>query len=447
MRSNRLFIGCHEVAGYYRNLTLGLRALGQECDYVTFREHPFQYGGETHDHLIPKLIKSINKAIGSKFAKIWLLRALLFALNQIIGCVYLCVCLIRYDVFIFGFGMSLLHWNTDIPILKLCGKKIIMNMAHGSESRPPYIDGAYQSPDGKAKPTAREMWSLTRSHATRMAFLEDYADCIIGAPFSSTHFSRKKSINTFSIGIPYLSTRSVVGDINDSHTLTPEYNKFTKTRILHSPSHPAGKGSNAIRSCIERLRLKGYQVEFIELRGRPNREVVYEIRQCDFVIDQVYCDTPMAGFATEAAWFAKPAVVGGYSFEYLQQFIHQDMFPPSRTCHPDELELAIEELIVNPQLRMALGKKAQTFVQTQWSSEKVAERYLRLITGDIPNSWWLDPEQITYLHGWGQTEEQTKENIRKMVKAYGVKSLQLSHRPELENAFLEFAGIAMRKLI
>ena len=66
-----------------------------------------------------------------------------------------------------------------------------------------------------------------------------------------------------------------------------------------------------------------------------------------FEIDQVYCDTPMAGFATEAAWFGKPAVVGGYGFDYLKTYVPEGMWPPSKTCHPDKIENAIESLIVN----------------------------------------------------------------------------------------------------
>ena len=98
-------------------------------------------------------------------------------------------------------------------------------------------------------------------------------------------------------------------------------------------------------------------------------------------------------------------------------------------------------LIMDVNYRRTLGVAAQTFVRDKWSAELVAEKYLKLIGGDIPENWWLDPKDVIYLQGCGQSEEQTKENIRRLVKAYGVKALQLSHRPHLEQAFLEFAGI------
>lgn len=430
---SRIFIGPCEIAGYYLNLTKGLKALGEACDYVTFTTNPYMYGGKMPGHGLVGLIKWINKTLAARQAKPLIFRMLLATLTKFLVAIYFCVCLVRYDVFIFGFGRSIFQNNMDIPILKFFGKKIIMNMAHGSELRPPYINGAHQAREGSMPPTVSLFQSLSFSYRQKNIFLEKYADYMIGAPFSSAHFSSAKFINTFSIGLPYEGPPPIAS-VNDDHAANV-------IRILHSPSHPAAKGSLLIREAIERLRGKGYNIDFRELRNRSNAEVLEEIQQCDFVVDQVYSDTPLAGFATEAAWFAKPAVVGGYGFEYLKQFVPQGMFPPSQICHPDHIESAIEELILNPDLRYKMGAEAQAFVRTQWSIEKVAMRFLRLVKGDIPDDWWLDPQEVIYMHGAGQHEAQTKENIRKMVEAYGVTSLQLSHRPDLEKAFLEFAGL------
>jgi hypothetical protein len=217
--------------------------------------------------------------------------------------------------------------------------------------------------------------------------------------------------------------------------------RHSSIRILHSPSHSAAKGSPLILNAIKSLRDKGYSIEFVLLHGKPNEEVMVEIQCCDFVVDQVYSDFPLAGFATEAAWFGKPAVVGGYAFDYLKTLVPEGMWPPSKTCHPDQIEQAIESLIVNPEERLRLGAEVQMFVRDKWNAAEVARRYLRIIEGDIPGEWWLDPHSVTYLEGAGQPIERTKENIRQMVEQFGVESLQLSHRPDLEQAFLNFAGI------
>jgi len=117
------------------------------------------------------------------------------------------------------------------------------------------------------------------------------------------------------------------------------------------------------------------------------------------------------------------------------------MYPPSQICHPDDLESAVEQMIVDHDYRNSLGQKAYNFVQTQWTAEKIAERYLRLISGDIPGEWMLSPRDVIYLHGAGQAESQTKKNIQNLVGEYGVSALQLSHRPDLEQEFLAFAGL------
>lgn len=123
------------------------------------------------------------------------------------------------------------------------------------------------------------------------------------------------------------------------------------------------------------------------------------------------------------------------------RFVPEGMWPPSLTCHPDEIERAIEYLITHPEARMQLGEAAQRFVQEKWSAVEVAKRYLRIIEGDIPDEWWLDPRQVLYLEGIGQPVERTKEVIRAMVEKYGKESLHLDHRPDLLSAFLEFAEV------
>ena len=84
-------------------------------------------------------------------------------------------------------------------------------------------------------------------------------------------------------------------------------------------------------------------------------------------------------------------------------------------------------------------KVTYEFVLKTWKPEKVAERFLNIINDDYPNEWLVDPAGIYYLEGAGQSIEITKKVVRKMVKRYGLKSLQLSHRPDLEQAFFNLS--------
>jgi hypothetical protein len=212
-------------------------------------------------------------------------------------------------------------------------------------------------------------------------------------------------------------------------------------QILHSPTHPLAKGTPEIREAIHRVKERGYEVDYVEAVNLPNAEVLRKVAECDFVVDQIYSDTPLAGFATEAASLGKPAVVGGYGLDTLKHYVPEGMYAPSRTCHPTVLEDAIEELVRDPDARMRLGKAAGAFVRDQWNVVKVAQRYIRLLARDIPAEWWTDPESIRYVYGGGLSRETASEVVGGLVRTRGVRALHLSHRPALEKAFLDLAQL------
>lgn len=431
----KILIGMVEIADFNRKLCEGLKSRGLNYDFITYTPHSFGYGGETRSPVLVRWASAVsnlrsnvskNIAVQSFFLLFEMFFRSLWALNAIV----------RYDVFIFSFGKSLLPGNLDLPILKLLSKTVISNIALGSESRPAYINGATFSKDGvPPKPkTLRRSASKAKKMVTRH---QKYATYVVGAPFSTSHFSSSPFINWFSLGFP--SNYSEQPSTSNDGARADLDLERKSTRILHSPSHPAMKGTERIREVINRLKNKGYDIDFIEIHGRRFSEVLKEIQMCDFVVDQVFSDTPLAGFAKESAWFAKPAVVGGYGLRALKGLVEDDMWPPSAICHPDDLEVEIERLIVDIKYRKSLGQRACDFVTTKWHTEQVASRYLRMINRDVPKSWWFDPRSIVYLEGAGQTIERTRCVIHKLIEQYGIESLKLSHRPDLEIAFERFA--------
>jgi hypothetical protein len=213
----------------------------------------------------------------------------------------------------------------------------------------------------------------------------------------------------------------------------------TTVRILHSPSRPLSKGTPQIRQAIEHLRAKGLGIEYIEITGKPNHEVLAQLVRCDFVVDQLYSDLLLSGFATEAAFFGKPAVVGGYGLEAARRCYPDGEAPPSHICRPDDIETAIEKLVVDRAYRLQLGKDAQAFVRTQWSPVNVAQRYLQLIRGDVPAEWVCLPDDVSYLHGYGLPEQKVKQLVSDFIHQGGKACLQLADKPALERKFVEFS--------
>ena len=428
----RIYIGNSEIAGYYRNLSIGFRNIGVDCDLITESSHVFGYGGESKKPFSLRVWNWANRKRLSKSR--FLLSRLVWSAVENLSFVFLILLVIvRYDCFIFSFGSSLLPDNRDLPWLRFFRKIIVSNLMHGSEIRPPYIDGSYQSISGDL-PQIEQINKLTKRNKTVAMRHCKYSSFIIGAPFSSSHFLNKKMLNSFYIGVPYQCQSEKHMKENSR-----EESSIKEIRILHSPSHPAAKGTQKITEAILNLREKGYQINFVYLHGVSNQVVLDEIKKCDFVVDQIYSDAPLSGFATEAAWFGKPSVVAGYGFDQLSRFVPDSIWPPSKICHPDKIESSIEELITNVQLRQIIGKTAQSFVHNNWNCEVVARNYVRIFKRDIPKKWWLDPNDVEYFEGACQPVEKTKFVIQLMVETFGEESLCLEDKPLLKKAFIDFA--------
>lgn len=435
--SYRVYIGCYEVAGYYSNLTKGLRNNGIQCDFVTYRPHPFGYGGESRTPLLVRLGRRLS-AWRNKAGKSRILSFILASPSAACFHVWGLSAIFRYDAFVFGYGQSLFVRNLDLILLRLLRKRVIVNLAHGSEARPPYINGVIQSKGGKDHSISR-MYQLTRARKRSVTRNERWSSVVIGSPLSTSQFCKRQFVNCFFLGLPIEITAS------DTELQKRKYPMLTDpsdvVRILHAPSNRVGKGTASIISAIESLRLKGHKIEFVLLKGCSHAEVLQELQRCDFVVDQLYSDTPMAGFAAEAARLGKPAVVGGYGWSRFSDCVPKDTIPPSKICHPEDIEQAIEDLILNRKERDILGRKAQLFVREQWNAEVVARKYLRLLRGEIPNEWFFDPTVMCYFEGCGLKVDKVKKNIRTLVKSYGLNALQLTHNPVLEKAFIEFSNV------
>ncbi len=412
----RVFIGLTEIAGYYSNLKKGFDDLGVECNFISLEEHPFQYerGDGLDEHTpIKKLIRRYHLNRENRLYALMI--KLLIFLWALVG----------HDVFIFGFGSSFSFNFYDLPLLKLFGKKIIF-IFNGSDSRPPYINGGFWAAGMSTDSCIR----VTAEQKERIRKIDKYADILINYP-PQAYFHERPFVLGLAVGFPFKYGSP------GSDELRPR--EDGRIRILHAPSHPVAKGSDTIRKMIENLRKKGYPLDFIEITNVPHRKVIEEIRRCDFIVDQLYSDTPLPGFATEASYFGKPAVLGGYYHETLHEDVPPEHIPPGLYCHPDAMEETVEKLIVDEEYRREMGRKAKEYVRENLAPAKVAARYLRLIRGDVPESWYYDPQNISYLHGCGLSESHAREVLREVIAAGGPEALQLSDKPGLLQKFTEFA--------
>jgi glycosyltransferase involved in cell wall biosynthesis len=418
----RIFIGLAEIAGYYGNLKLGFEELGISTTFVDLEGHPYRYGGDEPSHPLIRLAvfaslkrKSIPRS-NVPMKVIWV------TLAEFTRTILFIWAAFTHDVFIFVANTSFLYCY-DFPMLRRLGKCIICTF-HGSDARPPYIDGAVMGDDRGV--TVEQGIRLTHKKKRLLEKIDRYADNIISHPYHA-HFHERPFLHTTLIGFPYhrpdRQSDSIEGLV----------------RILHSPSHPLSKGTPQIREAIEHLKAGGLALEYVEITGRPNHEVLAELVRCDFVIDQLYSDLLLSGFATEAAFFGKPAIVGGYGLETARRDYPGGNPPPSHVCRPEEIECAIEKLVGDRAYRLQLGEDARRFVRTEWTPAKVAERYLRIIRGDIPAEWVCSPQDVIYLHGYGFPEQRVRKLVGEFIRIGGKAALQLRDKPALERRFMEFS--------
>lgn len=417
MKKTRVFLGLVEIAGYYRGLKLGFERLGVPVTFINLVDHRFQYGGDD-DSL---LVRFIRRAASRK-SKFW---RLMDRLGR--GILFLWAAF-NHDVFILGCNSSFFKDYRDIGLLKWLGKKVIYQY-HGSDDRPPYLDGSAMAAEKNR--SIQDCIEMTRRKKAIIKRIEEDADYLVSIqPQALLH--ERPFIQWLQIGLPiqpqgYPETLPEP-DLNAEWVYDPQ----AVVRILHSPSHPTAKGTDRIRETIARLKAEGLPLQLIEVVGQPNHIVCQELARCDVVIDQLYADYGMPGFATEAAWYGKPVIIAGYPHQQWEEWLPPESVPPTCYIHPDTLEEALRQLALDPGYRQAQGSVLRHFVESRWSPELVAQRYLQLVSGDFPPSWWVDPDTLLYWQGCCLEETAVRGLIGRMIQEGGIEALQIGDKPDLE---------------
>ena len=414
----KIFIGLTDIAGYCSSLKRGFDEIGVESIFVSLYRHPFQYRRDDDNEPILKAMYRLQENRDRSTSIVALMyNSLLLVLRF---CLFIKV-LISCDVFLFCFMDSFFDYH-ELPVLKLFRKKIIY-LFLGSDSRPLYINGKFLDLP------VEELIDRTSIQKQKISKIEKYADIIINHP-PSAHYHERRFVQFMRLGFP-LSCPEI-------KEVKPQATRRIP-RILHAPSVAKGKGTDRIVAALEILRSKGHCFEYVEIQGKPNSVVIDELSRCDFVVDELYSDAVMAGFAAEAAFFGKPAIVGGYVTDRDLGDLPDGLLPPVHRCLPEQIEDAIDKLLTDVPYRQDLGRRAQEFVKQTWSSREVAERYLRIIQGSAPPDWSYDPAEIRYLHGWGLTELQARTLVHRYLDAGGVSALHLADKPRLVERFREFS--------
>lgn len=257
-RSPRVFMASGEIAGYYHGLRQGFRELGIPATYACLEEHAFRYDDDTDPLPLVAAIRrarlarrqpgplKLRKFLASGREKVLRRRLLHWAAE-------------RHDVFIFGYKRTFSKTFSDLAWLRRRGKKVIC-IFHGSDSRPPYLDGSWLRTENNL--SVERCIRLSRQQELEVHTIEAHADLVVVNPYSA-HFHRKRFVSFFALGLPCL--------LAPQHDALPPVATDGVVRILHCPSHPESKGTATIRAITSELKTRGLPVEYQRLSTSPMR--------------------------------------------------------------------------------------------------------------------------------------------------------------------------------
>jgi hypothetical protein len=424
-----VFLAPIDICGIYSCLTRGLREIGCRADFLSLGVDKNGSWDDSDSDLPVRCFSRVHRRVADEGFRdsSWLAHNIHKIQYVLVQVWLLAWVLLTYEVFILKSGLFIGLWGFDIKLLKLFRKKVVV-IFQGSDSRPPFMRPVV---DGEAP---EDLLRRTGETKARVDHAWSFADVIIDNPLAShNHANRCCLYQTVGIVIDEekLQPGRVAAAANDP-------TDDDAVRILHAPSAPELKGTDRIRTCISDLRQKGYQIDYVEISGRPNSEVLQEIVRSDIVIDELYSDLHGAVFATEACAFGKPVIVGGYGKKHLDRFVPAPTSLPTVFVASDEFEVGLERLINDADRWNQIGDAAAVFFTDYASGGPAAERLLRIAAGEAPTEWFFDPLDVVYVEGVGAERSKIAANIAKLVDAYGPDALMLDHHPALRDAVLEF---------
>jgi glycosyltransferase involved in cell wall biosynthesis len=413
----KIFLSLIENAGYYSRLKLGFDELNYDVDVGFTNSHNFKYSSETKISFIRKLLQKSHREMNSD-KNISIRGAFFLIYSYFLLPIYFFQCVFKYDIFIFGFRKTFLPFHLDVIILKMLGKKTIF-VFHGSDSRPAYLNGVYKNL------SIKKLYKKTSKTKKSLALIGKYADHIIEEP-ANTIFHERKVIHRSLLGNP------------QKYVVHREIKNHPIITILHSPSKPEAKGTFTIREAINELLKEGCKFEYVEMINKTNEQVIDTIASCDFVIDQLFSDRPLAVFATEAAYFGKPAIIGGYEINEITLALPKEYRPPAMHVFPskEDLKIAIKKLVDDNVFRESLGLQAMKFVREKWDATEVALKYCQIFNDDIPDEWYLDPYDFNFIYGCCIDDSSRKSIIEKYISKYGKEGLFLDDKKALKDKII-----------
>jgi hypothetical protein len=398
-----------EIAGFGTALQEGFFTIGIDCEIIDLSTNPYRF-----EYKLPrsKLIRAMTSVSRISMKSPRLSKILLFVPTVVLRLLF-SIFSFRRDVLVISmFGQSLLR-GLDLAIARLFGACVI-SVFLGSDSRPPYLNGLFIGlPDCEDLDLVRREAKRVSSSVSRA---EKLSDLVVCSP-STAQFLHKDFVNWFVIGMPARNVRT--------EYKRPSSRAGFPLRVVHIPSRANIKGTELISSAMKDLQDAGCLIEFICLENAKNSQVRELLEEADLVLDELYSDTFLGGLGSEAAALGKPTLTFGYAQESLTEWTKYLPAPLTGYADPDKLVEVLTELLSSLDRVEYLSNQQHEFITNFWQSSLVAERFVLLASGTIPESWFYPAAKVDYIWGCGVSKEQLTKFLQRYHKVFGASGFYL----------------------
>jgi len=284
---------------------------------------------------------------------------LLFAIGRVFGNFFKSL---NYDIYHFKFGQSLLPWNLDLPILKLLGKKIIMNW-HGQDIR--QWDRFKNDPYNKI--LAEKMsggWFKEWKKHCRYHCVKFFTD------FQAVSTPDLLEFAPVAKYMPEMApAERISAEISNSKFLISKTQGIVT--ILHAPSHRGIKGTEYIIKAVENLKKEGEKIELLLAENVPADKMGEYYQKADLVIDQLLIGT-YGVVSVEGMLAYKPVIC--YIREDLKKVYPESL--PVISANPDNIKETIKDTLKKD--LQILGEKSFEYVSKTHLPEVMAREWAKV---------------------------------------------------------------------
>lgn len=269
----------------------------------------------------------------------------------------------QYDIYHFRLGQSLLPWNADLPLLKLAGKKIVVNF-DGDDLRRGRRFHKNKYNRLFAQNNVQEPWLKYLKKIWKYHWIKLWADQMTVVTPDLLEFAPKAKL-VFNLAPLSIKNKQTMQTIQNQKKRSHD-----KIIILHVPTDPKIKGTEYIIKAVKRLQKEHLPVELTVFANRPHSEIDSYYRNSDIVVDQLLAGSPGL-VSLEGMMYAKPVIC--YIREDLRHFYPKDL--PLISANSDTIYAVLKDLVLQKDRLSQIGLRGQNYVHKNHYPLVVAKKW------------------------------------------------------------------------